>query len=380
MSFYVRVSMGYDSQYRQIIRTMTYKAPRSLTERQAEKEAQKRAILFEEECKRFNLSNRRAKFEELAEEWLSLVESTKKMKPSTIAFMKTLRKRTYEGIGHVYVDKLTYRHIQNFILSLTKKGVSQKTGGGLSQKTQKHYVSFISDVLKYAINCGMISESPCRNIEIVKTEQKEKNIYTLEEEKLLLSRIDEKAKLEYRVYFNLLAYLGLRRGEALGLEYKDINFETGLISIVRTSNYSKKEGTYTSTPKTNSSIRSMVAPPKVLELIKELKVKHEELAENLGDLWTETDRLFIAWDGKPMHPNTPYNWLERFCKSEGLPFKGLHSFRHTLATQTITNGVDIKTVSSLLGHSVTSTTLNIYAHAVQDSNAKALNLMADLLE
>ena len=58
----------------------------------------------------------------------------------------------------------------------------------------------------------------------------------------------------------------------------------------------------------------------------------------------------------------------------------MHSFRHSVATQAITNGIDVKTVSSLLGHSQTSTTLNICAHAVQKSNTKALNLMADLLE
>ena len=63
----------------------------------------------------------------------------------------------------------------------------------------------------------------------------------------------------------------------------------------------------------------------------------------------------------------------------GIEFKGLHSFRHTVATEAIANGVDIKTVSSILGHSQTSTTLNIYAHTVQRANTKALNLMADLL-
>ena len=81
-----------------------------------------------------------------------------------------------------------------------------------------------------------------------------------------------------------------------------------------------------------------------------------------------------------MHSNTPYMWLERFCKREGIAFKGLHSFRHAVATQAITNGVDIKTVSSVLGHSQTSITLNIYTHAVQKANVQALNMMADLLQ
>ena len=114
-------------------------------------------------------------------------------------------------------------------------------------------------------------------------------------------------------------------------------------------------------------------------MIKQLKREQEETAAMLGDLWVESDRLFITWYGSPMHPNPPYNWLKRFCGSEGIEFKGLHSFRHTVATEAIANGVDIKTVSSILGHSQTSTTLNIYAHTVQKANTKALNLMADLL-
>lgn len=120
--------------------------------------------------------------------------------------------------------------------------------------------------------------------------------------------------------------------------------------------------------------------PNILDLIKQLRKEQQEQAVKIGDLWEDNDRLFTTWCGKPMHPNTTYTWLNRFCENENIPFKGIHSFRHAVATQAITNGVDIKTVSSILGHSQTSTTLNIYAHAVQKSNVKALNLMADLLQ
>ena len=153
-----------------------------------------------------------------------------------------------------------------------------------------------------------------------------------------------------------------------------------MVSIVRTSNYNAEKGVYTSTPKTDTSYRDLLLQANLLDLIKKLRAEQQEKADKLGDLWVENDRLFVTWCGKPMHPNTPYTWLERFCKNEGIPFKGLHSFRHSVATQAITNGIDVKTVSAILGHSQTSTTLNIYAHAVQKSNVKALNLMAGLLE
>lgn len=380
LSFLIKVSLGYDNQNKQITKSLTYKPSKELTKRQAEKEANRQAVLFEEKCKSLDINNTRVKFQALAEEWLQLVEQTQEMKPSTIVRLKGMQERTYKAIGNTYVDKISYRQIQSFILTLSQDGVNLKTGKGLSHKTQKHYLTFISDVMKYALKCGYISANPCRDISVVKTESKEKEIYSLEELKYLLSKINEKATTDYKVFFNLLAYCGMRRGEALGIEYKDIDFETGMVSIVRTSNYNTSKGVYTSTPKTKSSYRQLYLQPGILELIKQLRKEQRLQANKIGDLWEDNDRLFTTWCGKPMHPNTTYTWLKRFCENENIPFKGIHSFRHAVATQAITNGVDIKTVSSILGHSQTSTTLNIYAHAVQKSNVKALNLMADLLQ
>lgn len=380
LSYLIRVSLGYDNYNKQIIKAMTFKPEKNLTERQAFKEANRQAILFEDKCKENLLCNRRIKFSSLADEWLHLIEETQEIKPSTIVRLKTLKERTYGAIGNIYIDKLTYRQIQSFILSLSKDGVNQKTGKGLSQKSQKQYLTFIGNVMKYAVRCGIIYSNPCKEIKTVKTEIKEKDIYSLEELKYLLSKINEKASTDYKVFFNLLSHCGLRRGEALGIEYKDIDFESGMLSIVRTSNYNSEKGVYTSSPKTKSSYRCLILQPNILNLIRQLKKEQQEQSEKIGDLWEENDRLFITWCGKPMHPNTPYNWLKRFCKDEEIPFKGLHSFRHSVATQAITNGVDIKTVSAVLGHSQTSTTLNIYAHSVQKSNTRALNLIAELLD
>lgn len=380
LSFLIKVSLGYDSQNKQITKSLTYKPSKELTKRQAEKEANRQAVLFEEKCKSLDINNTRVKFQALAEDWLQLVERTQQMKPSTIVRLKGMQERTYKAIGNTYVDKISYRQIQNFILTLSQDGVNLKTGKGLSQKTQKHYLTFISDVMKHALKCGYISANPCRDIYVAKTESKEKEVYSLEELKYLLSKINEKSTTDYKVFFNLLAYCGLRRGEALGIEYKDIDFDNGMLSIVRTSNYNTSKGVYTSTPKTKSSYRQIYLQPNILDLIKQLRKEQQEQAVKIGDLWEDNDRLFTTWCGKPMHPNTTYTWLNRFCENENIPFKGIHSFRHAVATQAITNGVDIKTVSSILGHSQTSTTLNIYAHAVQQSNVKALNLMADLLQ
>ena len=396
-TYRIKVSLGYDETYKQITKSMTFKPKPGMTERQIKAELNRQAVLFEEKTKQeyaehlrrvemgldddTSLTARRVRFEPLAEEWIELMETTREMKPATIIRIKTMRERTYKAIGNIYVDVLNYRQIQKFITSLAKKGVNKHTGGGLSQKTQKHYVTFISDVLSYARTCGLITDNPCTKVKTVKTGEKEKEIYSLEELKTLLNLINEKADLQHRVMFNLLAYCGMRRGELMGLEFKDIDFENNTLEIVRTSNYQNGDtGIYTSTPKTKSSIRELYLQPDLVKLIKEWQHEQQKTAEKCGDLWAYSDRLFINWCGEPMRPYYPYKWLKDFCEKEHVPFKGLHSFRHTVATQSIVNGADVSTVSAILGHSTVSTTLNIYTHAVRKAKAKAANLMAGLIK
>lgn len=93
----------------------------------------------------------------------------------------------------------------------------------------------------------------------------------------------------------------------------------------------------------------------------------------------ETDRLFTKENGEPQHPNTTYHWLERFCERKGLPFYGLHTFRHLFASLLVNGGVDIVTVSGALGHSTVSTTSNIYCHMLENSRARVSDTITDAL-
>lgn len=370
-SFRIKVSLGYDRFGKQITKSMTYVPPKGTPAKQAEREAYKQGIIFEEQCERERSSLTRVKIQVLAEEWLELMEKTKELKPSTIVRLKSLRERTYQTLGAYYVDDISYKIIQSFILSLSKNGINQTTGKGLSQKTQKHYITFISDVMRYALKCGLIQINPCNDISTVKTQKRQILPYDLNEAKRLLSRINEEAPLKYKVFFNIIAFSGARRAEIMGLEYKDIDMNTGIIDICRTSNYQSGVGTYTGTTKTDASKRKLYFQPFLIDLIKDLKNSRPN---------NHSDRLFVTNDGKkPMNPNTPYTWLERFCKRENLSFKGLHAFRHFVATQAIANGVNIKDVSSMLGHSQVTTTLNIYAHTIDKTNKNALNAIANSL-
>mgnify|MGYP004647590345 CR=1 FL=1 len=101
----------------------------------------------------------------------------------------------------------------------------------------------------------------------------------------------------------------------------------------------------------------------------------DEQALKYGDKWVETDRLYTKWNGEPMQNGTPYFWLNEFCEKHGLPFYGIHSFRHLFASLLVNQGVDIVTVSGALGHSTVSTTLNIYSHQFQNAQARVAEAM-----
>lgn len=398
VSYQFRVSLGYkDGQ--QIIRTMTWTPDGKMTPRQIEKEVTRQSVLFEEranaeyqkeleieqdlrkkEENEIEYAKDHTTFKELAEEWMELQLASMKYKKSTITKLLECKERTYEAIGDVLVSKITFRMVQAFITSLGKKGVNKHTGGGLSVKSQKSYLTFVSDVMLYAKRCGLIDVNPCRDIVFTQSQKREKVIYSLDEAKEVLAAINSKAPLSYKLFFNLLAFSGMRKGEALGLEYKDIDFERSILTISRTSNYHHGFGTYTDTPKTKSSYRSLYVQPFFLDLIRQLREEQKAEAEECGDQWVESDRLFTNWCGKPLNPNVPYKWLQDFLEKENIPFHGLHSFRHFVATQALADGVDVKSVSAMLGHSQTSTTLNFYAHAVQQANEKALNHVAALLQ
>ncbi|MBE6857804.1 MAG: site-specific integrase, partial [Ruminococcus sp.] len=348
-TYQIRVSCGYDTSGNQVIQTTTWKPEPNMTARQAEKEVQKQAMLFEEKCLKGQITAN-VKFETFAEQWFEEYAKLN-LRHTSYERMRQLSQRVYPAIGHLRLDKITGRHVQQFINELALNGKSMKTGKPLSRKTAIHHLSFISDVFSYAFKMDMLSENPCRKVTVPKGEKKEKEIYTLEEiEKLF--RLLKTAPLKYRTFFTLAIYSGFRRGELLGLEWKDIDWEHNVISVRRTSNYTADKGIYTDTTKTKKSQRSLKFPPMVMDLLKEYKSEQDEEKIKLGSKWIDYDRLFVKYDGRPMNNNTPYFWFTEFCKENNFRFCDIHSMRHFYASALINEGVDAAAVSGALGHSV----------------------------
>lgn len=377
-SYQIRVSAGYDSEYRQVIHTKTWKPTPGMTERQIEKEVARQAIMFEEYCKK-GIVTVNVKFKEFAEKWLNDFARVN-LKKTTFQRMKNTTIRVYAAFGHLRVDSITRGQIQAFVDDMAKNGKNMKTGKPLSRKSIVHHLNFLSDVFNYALRFDMIDSNPCNHIFVPKGEKKEKEIYTVEEMKQLFKLANQYAPLKYKAFLTLAVYSGFRNGELMGLEWKDVDWENNVISVRRTSNYTVTDGNYTDTPKTKSSIRSLKLPQQVFDVLSELRESQLKNKENLGTKWIDSDRLFVTEIGKPLHRGSPYKWQREFTERHGMRFCDIHSLRHFNATVLINAGVDTATVSSALGHSNISTTTNIYFHAIREAQARTGEAIAAVLD
>ncbi len=161
-------------------------------------------------------------------------------------------------------------------------------------------------MFSYAVKIGIAKENPCSKVTLPKNNQPEKKIYTANDIRRLLSLLNNEP-LKYRAFFNLMVCSGFRRGEMLGLEWKDVDFENNIISVRRTSNYTSAKGTYTDTTKTKRSQRTLKLPQSVMDILKELRKEQRAQAKKCGDKWVESDRLFTKWNGEPMYNGQPYS-------------------------------------------------------------------------
>lgn len=376
-SYQIRVSTGYTSNGKQVMRTKTWKPEPNMTPRQIEKELKRQEILFEEQCAKGVITTN-IKFEEFANRWIDEYAKVN-LKGTTFQRMKSISIRVYQNFGHLRLDSITRKQIQEFIDDLSKNGKSMRTGQPLSKKTVIHHLTFLSDVFNYAVRLDILEDSPCKNVVVPKGEKKEKEIYTFEEIEQLF-KILETSPVQYEAFFKLAVYSGFRRGELLGLEWKDIDFENEIISVCRTSNYTTDRGTYTDTTKTKKSVRCLKLPSEMFNVLKNLKAEQTAQKEKMGSKWQDFDRLFTSDDGRPMWTNAPYQWLRRTCKKHNLRFCGIHSFRHFNASALISEGVDASVVSAALGHSTVSTTTDIYCHLFAKAKAKTCNAIASALD
>ncbi len=369
--YQIRVSCGYDVNGKQVIRTKTWKPDKKMTPKQIEKELNRQAVMFEEACVNGYMSSS-TKLSDFLNRWIE--EYAKKhLKLNTLDTMGQKVSRVHEELGHLRLDKITRRTIQEFIQTLLNGDKKHKP---LSAKTVKNYVSFVSSILNYAINLDMLSSNPCNKVSLPPIKKPQREMYTLEEAQHFIDTLIKKAPLLYQCYFILMIFSGFRRGEMCGLTWDNIDFENHIITIDKALYHIGHKGATLDTPKTVTSNRSLKLGEEVFTYLRRLQTHYESEKLRLGTKWQDNNFVFRRDDGAVISPLTPNEWLHRFCRREGLKYVVPHSFRHLCASLMIESGASVKTVQTCLGHSEASTTLNIYAHAFSRAQAIASEAVA----
>ncbi len=329
------------------------------------------------------------KFSEFTEIWKRDYGS-KELAPSTYKrYCRMLETRLLPYFGHFYINKIKPTDIMKFYDLLEKdtqlvrkKGNDgSKTKKPLSGKTILEHHRLLRAMLHKAVYWQLIVANPAERVQPPKARKPKRKSYDDEQTKILLENLEllSSEDTKYKVAIILTVFTGVRLGELMGLEWQDIDFKNGIISINRSSQYLSDMGVFTKVPKTESSIREIAIPEFIISLLEEYKLWYEEQKSVYGELWTNSDRLFVQADGKPMHPSTISKWFVKYVGQIGLPVINFHGLRHTNASLLVAQNIDIAVISARLGHAQISTTLDFYVHPLLSHNRKAGYALENLL-
>ncbi|MGI6635761.1 MAG: tyrosine-type recombinase/integrase [Christensenellales bacterium] len=381
--YQIRVFCGLNSKAQRIDKSMTWTPPEGMTQKQIEKELERQKVLFEQEVKGGNYYDSNISFEMMSQKWMDEY-AKQKLAPKTVTSYEYLLKRINKAIGHKKLRDIQPLHLNSFYNNLKEEGIKHDfrgkpiKGATLAPKTILEHHRLISNILSYAVKWQLIDFNVASRADPPKLEYRETKILDESQIRQMIVLLND-SPIQYRTMIMLLLYTGLRRGELMGLEWKDIDFETRQMQIVRTSQYIGNKTIITKEPKTVSGRRKFTLSKTACNMLMEYRRWQNMNRLKLGSQWIDSDRLFTTWNGQPMYPDTISGWFTDFLAKNGLPKVSLHSLRHYNGTMMIAEGVDIRTVSKRLGHADTSTTLNVYAHALKSRDSEAADRLDEVL-
>ena len=381
-SYRLTVSEGFDLNGRPMIHRKTVHG----TKKDAEVELAK---FVTEVQNGLVIDGKSLKFSEFTEIWKRDYGS-KELAPSTYKrYCRMLETRLLPYFGHFYINKIKPTDIMKFYDLLEKdtqlvrkKGNNgSKTKKPLSGKTILEHHRLLRAMLHKAVYWQLIVANPAERVQPPKARKPKRRSYDDEQTKILLENLEllPNEDTKYKVAIILTVFTGVRLGELMGLEWQDVDFKNGIISINRSSQYLADMGVFTKVPKTESSIREIAIPEFIVSLLEEYKLWYEEQKSIYSELWTNSDRLFVQADGKPMHPSTISKWFVKYVGQIGLPVINFHGLRHTNASLLVAQNIDIAVISARLGHAQISTTLDFYVHPLLSHNRKAGYALENLL-
>lgn len=276
-----------------------------------------------------------------------------------------VEKRLAPALGEYELDELRPVVIQKLVAELLKSG-NARTGKGLAVGTVNLIVTVIQAALKTAANVGEAKDYLADRIKRPRASSKSVLCFSLAEQKKIERAVlaDKRRKM---LGVLICLYTGLRIGELLALTWSDVDLKASTINVNKTCLKEKGVGgeQLVGTPKTESSRRTVPLPRQLLHILKEAKrASHCPYV--------------VSAEGKPVTIRSYQRSFALLLEKLNVPHRGFHSLRHTFATRALECGMDVKTLSEILGHKSATVTLERYAHSLPEHKANMMNRLGAL--
>ncbi|WP_270790327.1 tyrosine-type recombinase/integrase [Enterococcus diestrammenae] len=298
--------------------------------------------------------------------------------------LKLNTQKNYRGI----LDNHIYPYIKDYRLKSIKAGTIQDL---LNQEFEKGFARQTLGITKGVLNKAFqmavfpyqfIKQDPTQYAKVPTYDEKEwrdrgdLKIISMEDFKKLSTAVQPSDS--YYLPMMISFQTGLRRAEVCGLQWKDIDFERGTLTVERIMiNDGKK--IVIGTPKTKSSYRTILIGNTLLSILKKMKLRQKENRVFYGTRYTDTDFVCVKENGKPVTPNSIKWYTAVLRKKTGVDFN-FHSFRHTHATMLLENGAKPKEIQTRLGHSRLSTTMDTYAHVTKKMKQDTVDIFEQMMQ
>jgi integrase len=284
-----------------------------------------------------------------------------------VGYESIVRIRVDPHIGTRRLDKITPLDLQELYGTLER--------GGLSSRSVVHTHRVLHQAFRQAVRWRYLLRNPCDDVKLPQTTRRELNVLDKTQVTVLLAAVTG----DRHALYSLAVKTGMRQGELLGLQWKDIDLTAGRLAVHRSLQRQKGKGLLFVTPKTSRSRRSIHMGPRLVGVLKEhrrTQLEHRLLA---GELWQDQDLVFSNATGGPLDPSHQTAVFKNVVTTAKLPPMRFHDLRHTAATLMLGSGTHPKVVSEMLGHSTVTLTLDVYSHYIPVLHDQAATMMDELL-